>query len=194
MIDLEMLSEFLREREEADPERFLRVVSIEEVEEEDAPAPREAEIVEEGPFTRSVDSIDTTKFRYFCDGTQVSRLLAYDRGAPVVFGLTGAAVMMRDEKGRMDEWRHVIDGRIYLPTERIDEDPYEAAGIPLEDTSGRAKKKTPAGYRSAAIRGVQRYRRRAAPAKPAVGNPGRRLHQRGRPGDAIAGAARSRRQ
>ena len=62
--------------------------------------------LERGSFDREVDGAAEPAFGGFLDGVQESRVVAWlDSGAPVVLGVIGAVVLVRDADRRLVAWK-----------------------------------------------------------------------------------------
>ena len=75
---------------------------------------------------RRVEGEPAPGFAAFLDGTQQSRVIAYEQGVPIVHGTIGAVVRERRNR-RMCTWQHVVQPRVYAPLARLDA--AEAAGL-----------------------------------------------------------------
>jgi len=112
---------------------------------ETLPAPAEsprlvpARVVEGGTLrSRRVPGEPVAAFAGFLDGTQASRIVAHDRGVPVVHGMAGAVIRERRNR-RLSTWRHDVrtHAALYIPAalapalwERV-----AASDVPAVDTS-----------------------------------------------------------
>ena len=67
-------------------------------------------------------------FAAFLDGTQQSRIVAYDRGAPIVFGTVAAIVRERKNRRMATRW-HEREQAVYLPRKHVSPALWDDAGV-----------------------------------------------------------------
>lgn len=75
-------------------------------------------------------------FAAFLDGTQESRIVAYDRGVPIVLG-TVAAIVRERRNRRLATWGHDRERALYLPRKHVSPALWDESGpFQLIDTCG----------------------------------------------------------
>jgi len=84
------------------------------------------------PILRPVEA----GFAAFLDGTQESRVVAYDRGVPLVMG-TVAAIVRERRNRRLVTWAHERERSLYLPRKSVTPALWDESGpLALVDTCG----------------------------------------------------------
>ena len=114
---------------------------------------------------RTVPGSPTVAFAGFLDGTQLSRVLTYVGGVPIVHGTVAAVVRERSAR-RMRTWRHVAQHWVLAPRSFLDDRAWrllESLGVGLVDTTDHGDDLSlhPGAMRDAAVKCVQRAREMA---------------------------------
>ena len=79
----------------------------------------QSSIIEPGPYCRTVSGEPEVAFRAFLDGIQRTRVLAYFRGIPLIYGTIAAVIRARVDR-KLVTWRSpLIERRLYVPEQAL---------------------------------------------------------------------------
>lgn len=129
------------------------------------PRMAQATIIEKGPLRRTVSGEPTVAFGAFLDGTQKTRVLAYQRGIPIIHGTIAAVVLKRVDRKLVTWQAPLIERRLYLPLRLFPESDIAALQehfdiTNTDDSDGSPLDRHPIGLMERAVPLVQTDRSR----------------------------------